>query len=158
MPARIRFQSKSFLEKLTYPTLYTLFSSICAIVHYLASNPRVQEKLQKELDEQLGTEDKLVATVAQVKSLTYLDACINEALRLRSTFPFGLPRLVQKGGLTVMGQYFSEGTVLSVPNYTIHRDVSVWGKDVEVYRPERWFECDQNTVQKTFNPFSTGPR
>ena len=133
-------------------------SSTCAIIYYLASNPHVQEKLQKELDEQLGTEDELVATVDQIKRLTYLDACINEALRIHSTSALGLPRLVPQGGLTVLGQHFVEGTVLSVPSYTIHRDVNVWGEDVEVYRPERWFERDQNAMQKTFNPFSVGPR
>ena len=33
----------------------------------------------------------------------------------------------------------------------------MWGEDVEVYGPERWFERDQNAMQKTFNPFSVGP-
>ncbi|KAK2461176.1 hypothetical protein APHAL10511_006703 [Amanita phalloides] len=136
----------------------TTSNSTCAIIYHLASNPRVQEKLQAELDEQLGTEDELVATADQVKRLPYLDACINEALRIHSTSALGLPRLVPKGGITVMGQNFVEGTVLSVPSYTIHRDVGVWGEDVEVYRPERWFGRDQNAIQKTFNPFSVGPR
>jgi len=27
-----------------------------------------------------------------------------------------------------------------------------------VFRPERWFERDQAAMQKTFNPFSYGPR
>jgi len=136
----------------------TTSNSTCAIIYYLASNPHVQEKLQKDLDEQLGTEDELVATVDQIKRLTYLDACINEALRIHSTSALGLPRVVPRGGLTVLGQHFVEGTVLSVPSFTIHRDVNVWGEDVEAYRPERWFERDQNTIQKTFNPFSVGPR
>jgi len=60
--------------------------------------------------------------------------------------------------MTVLGQYFNEGTVLSVPSYSIHRDKEVWGDDSEAYRPERWFERDQTLIQKTFNPFSTGPR
>ena len=47
---------------------------------------------------------------------------------------------------------------MSVPSYTIHRDPEVWGPDIEVYRPERWFECDHAAIQKTFNPFSVGPR
>ena len=66
--------------------------------------------------------------------------------------------MAPKGGLTVMGQHFVEGTVLGVPSYSIHRDVNVWGEDVEVYRPERWFQRDQQAMQKTFNPFSVGPR
>ena len=52
----------------------------------------------------------------------------------------------------------AEGAVLSVPTYTIHRDKAVWGEDADAFRPERWFEQDKVEVQKTFNPFSFGPR
>ncbi|KAF9445726.1 cytochrome P450 monooxygenase [Macrolepiota fuliginosa MF-IS2] len=136
----------------------TTSNSTCAILYYLAGNRQAQDKLHKELDEQLGTEDEYVATEAQVKRLPYLDACINEGLRLHSTSSLGLPRLVPEGGITVCGQYFPGGTVLSVPSYTIHRDPEIWGEDIEAFRPERWFERDQADIQKTFNPFSVGPR
>ncbi|KAF5379018.1 hypothetical protein D9615_006079 [Tricholomella constricta] len=136
----------------------TTSNSTCAIIYHLASNPHTQAKLHAELDEQLGTEDELAATADQVKRLPYLEACINEGLRIHSTSALGLPRVVPEGGLTVLGQFFPEGTVVSVPSYTIHRDTGIWGEDVEVYRPERWFERDQAAMQKTFNPFSVGPR
>jgi benzoate 4-monooxygenase len=77
---------------------------------------------------------------------------------MHSTSSLGLPRVVPEGGLTILGQFFPEGTIVSVPSYSIHRDTSVWGEDVEEYRPERWFERDSAAIQKTFNPFSTGPR
>ncbi len=124
----------------------------------MAGNRRVQDKLHKELDEQLGTEDETVVTENQVKRLPYLDACINEGLRLHSTSSLGLPRVVPEDGLTVMDRYFPAGTVLSVPSYTIHRDEKIWGDDIESFRPERWFERDSTDIQKTFNPFSIGPR
>ena len=133
-------------------------SSSCAITYWLARYPRVQDKLQKELDEHLGTEDETVSTSEQVKRLPYLDAVINEALRMHSTSSMGLPRLVPAGGVTVSGRYFPEGAILSVPTYTIHRDPSIWGDDVEEFRPERWFERNQADIQKGFNPFSYGPR
>lgn len=118
----------------------------------------MQAKLQKELDEALAHEDDPVASFEQVKRLPYLEAVINETLRIHSTSGIGLPREVPEGGLTVMGKTFPPGTVLSVPTYTIHRDKRVWGEDVEAFRPERWFEQDQAEIQKTFNPFSFGPR
>ncbi|KAG9221614.1 hypothetical protein CCMSSC00406_0005527 [Pleurotus cornucopiae] len=136
----------------------TTSNSTCAIIYHLAANPHVQDKLHKELDEQLGTEDELVSNADQVKRLPYLDAVINEALRIHSTSALGLPRVVPEGGLTVLGQFFPEGTVLSVPSYTIHRNPRVWGEDVETFRPERWFEGDNAAMQKAFNPFSYGPR
>ncbi|KAK0492667.1 cytochrome P450 monooxygenase [Armillaria luteobubalina] len=130
-------------------------NSLCAIIYHLARTPMVQEKLQKELDENL---DSGIATVQQVKSLSYLHACVNEGLRLHSTLALGLPRVVPEGGMMILGKYFPAGTVVSVPSYTIHRDPTVWGDDVEEYRPERWFECDSAAILKTFNAFSVGPR
>jgi len=136
----------------------TTSNSSCAITYHLAHNPRVQKKLQKELDDALGTEDMTASTFEQVKRLTYLEAVINESLRIHSTSAMGLPRLVPEGGLTILGKYFPPNTVLSVPSYTIHRDKGVWGDDADVFRPERWFERNQTAIQKTFNPFSYGPR
>ncbi|KAK0449729.1 cytochrome P450 monooxygenase [Desarmillaria tabescens] len=133
----------------------TTSNSTCAIIYYLARNPHVQAKLHKELDEQLNDS---VSTADEVKNLPYLDACINEGLRLHSTSALGLPRIVPEGGMTVHGHHFPEGAILSVPSYTIHRDPVVWGDDIEEYRPERWFERDNGLIQKTFNPFSLGPR
>jgi len=136
----------------------TTSNSSCAITYYLARYPDVQEKLQKELDEALGAADDAVTTFEQVKRLPYLDAVINEALRIHSTSAIGLPRVAPEGGLTIDGIHFPQGAVLSVPTYTIHRDKQAWGDDVDVFRPERWFERDHATIQKAFNPFSFGPR
>ncbi|KIJ61578.1 hypothetical protein HYDPIDRAFT_96462 [Hydnomerulius pinastri MD-312] len=136
----------------------TTSNSSCAITYYLACYPRVQEKLQKELDEALGTEDEYVSTFEQVKRLPYLEAVINEALRMHSTSSLGLPRIAPEGGLTINGVHFPKGAILSVPTYTIHRDQNAWGGDSDVFRPERWFERDHTTMQKAFNPFSFGPR
>jgi benzoate 4-monooxygenase len=119
----------------------------------------VQAKLQEELDEALGNDDDPIASYEQVKRLIYLEAVINEALRVHSTSAMGLPRLVPEGGLHVCGKFFSKNTVLSVPTFTIHRDTKIWGNDAEyAYRPERFFEQKQADIQKTFNPFSYGPR
>ncbi|SJL18071.1 related to Benzoate 4-monooxygenase cytochrome P450 [Armillaria ostoyae] len=133
----------------------TTSNSSSAIIYFLACTPRVQEKLHKELDENL---DSGIPTAEQVKNLFYLHMCINEGLRLDSTSALGLPRVIPEGGMMVLGKYFLPGTVVSVPSYMIHRDLTVWGDDVEEYRSERWFECDSAAILKTFNPFSVGPR
>ena len=145
-------------------------------------NPEVQRKLQAELDQALGPTVRegdlinAVATFDQVKSLPYLEACINEGLRIHSTSAMGLPRVVPAGGLIAAGRFFPQGSILSVPSFTIHRDRDVWGDDADVFRwvsilivllnaklmiaarPERWFERDKDQMLKTFNPFSWGPR
>jgi benzoate 4-monooxygenase len=98
----------------------------------------------------------VAAKFADVKSLPYLHACINEGLRLHSTSGIGLPRVIPAGSsLEVCGETFNEGTILSVPSYSIHHNEEVWGEDSEQYRPERWLGRE---VGKEFNPFSFGPR
>ncbi|KAK0466864.1 cytochrome P450 monooxygenase [Desarmillaria tabescens] len=133
----------------------TTANSSCAIINYLARTPSVQEKLQKELDKHLGSG---IATAEQVKNLPYLQAVIDEGLRLFSTLALGLPRVAPEGGMTILGNYFPAGTIVSVPTYTVHRDPAVFGDDVEEFRPERWFEGDSASMSKAFNPFSVGPR
>ena len=143
------------------------FSSSCAITYYLARNPSVQTKLQKELDDIFGplpsstdVDEILIPTHEQIKALPYLQAVINETLRLHSTSGVGLPRVVPEGGMTVLGKTFPEGAVLSVPTYSLHRNPEAWGDDVDQFRPERWIDghIDHSEMMKSFNPFSFGPR
>ena len=131
------------------------------ITYYVSRDSVIQAKLQKELDEALGPYDDAtnpVVSFEQAKRLPYLEAVINETLRLHSTSGLGLPRVVPQGGMSILGKYFPEGTVLSVPTYSIHRNEHIWGDDVDRFRPERWFEKDDTVLQKAFNPFSYGPR
>lgn len=115
-------------------------SSSCAIAYWVARHPRIQLKLQQELDAALP--DDGVPSYEQVKRLPYLAAVINEALRLHSTSAMGLPRVVPDGGLAVAGRFFPPGAILSVPTYSIHRDAAVWGDDVERFRCARFSVCE----------------
>jgi benzoate 4-monooxygenase len=93
-----------------------------------------------------------------VKDLPYLQNVINETLRIHSTSSLGLPRLVPPGeGIEILGQHFPAYTVLSVPAYTIHHSISIWGSNADEFVPERW---DNLTEQQknSFIPFSYGPR
>ena len=105
----------------------------------------------------MGAEDSGVYSHLAVKNLPYLNAVINEGLRLHSVAGIGFPREVPEGGMTVLGRHFSAGTVLSVPTYHAHHDPLVWGDDVDAFRPERWLEGNPK-IGKAFYPFSFGPR
>lgn len=131
---------------------------MCAIVYYVARDQLVQARLQAELDHALGSNTSPVVEMSLIEHLPYLEAVVNEGLRLHSTLGIGLPRVVPEGGMSILGQYFKEGTEVSVCSFVVHRDPSVWGADVEAFRPERWFEGDTDAMQKAFIPFSVGPR
>ncbi|KAK0214230.1 cytochrome P450 monooxygenase [Armillaria nabsnona] len=117
--------------------------SSCAIIYYLARAPDIQDKLHKELDEFLDSD---IATAEGVKKLTYLQACINEGLRLHCTVGVGLPRVATENGIMISGNCFPGGTVVSSPSYTIHRDPTGGGRrDV--------FECDRGLWEGVYYPF-----
>jgi benzoate 4-monooxygenase len=135
--------------------LFIVTSSSCARAYYLAANPEVQRKLQAELDDALGSVRSApspagtsglpplppwasVAKYADIKSMPYLQACIQEGMRLHSALGVSLPRIVPEGSiLEVCGQTFSGGTITSVPSYSIHHNEELWGLDSEVFRHER---------------------
>lgn len=66
-------------------------------MYYIVSNPHAYKKLREELDSTLAPRGfEGVAEYEDVKSLPYLTACINEALRLHSTSGMGLPRIMSQ--------------------------------------------------------------
>jgi benzoate 4-monooxygenase len=140
----------------------TISNTSCAIFYWILAGERARPgsilpQLQAELDAAipLGGE---IATHEQVRNLPYLKRCIDEAMRLHSTSSIGLPRIVTTpNGVSFEGVHFPQGTVLSVPSYTIHHDASIWGADVDEMKPDRWLHLTER--QKiAFNPFSYGPR
>ncbi|KZT65615.1 cytochrome P450 [Daedalea quercina L-15889] len=139
----------------------TIANTTGGTMYYLSRDPRVQAKLQMELDAALASVDSEVAPYEVVKDLSYLDAVINEGQRLHSTVGAGLPREVPAGGATILGHHFKEGTWVSVPLYHLHRDESIWGSDAAEFRPERWTEASperKKQMMDAFAPFSVGPR
>lgn len=135
----------------------TTSNTSCALLYHCLTHPNVVKKLQAELDQALPDIDA-VPTFASVKDLPYLDAVIKETMRIHSTSSLGLPRLVPPGpGITLLGHHFPQGTVLSVPAYTIHHSKEIWGSDADEFRPERWEKVTEQQ-KAAFIPFSYGPR
>ncbi|QRV93645.1 cytochrome P450 family protein [Ceratobasidium sp. AG-Ba] len=129
----------------------TTSNSSCAITYYLAANPVCQRRLQAELDNNLPRVPSAHPPITQSGTPPLPPPQV-----AASTSGVGLPRVIPPGSsLEIGGERFNEGTILSVPTYSVHHSEEVWGEDSELYRPERWLERD---VGKEFNPFSYGPR
>ncbi|GME26880.1 cytochrome p450 benzoate 4-monooxygenase [Neofusicoccum parvum] len=140
----------------------TVSNTACAVIYWILDGERrnpgtIVPRLQAELDAAVPA-DSEVASHCDVKNLPFLRQCINEGMRLHSTSAIGLPRIVTaKQGVGYGDEHFPEGTVLSVPSFTIHHDEDIWGSDVEEFQPDRWLNLTPR--QKiSFNPFSYGPR
>ncbi|KAL1599628.1 hypothetical protein SLS60_007431 [Paraconiothyrium brasiliense] len=127
----------------------TIAVSIRAIIYYVLRNPAVKSKLVAELDE-ANRKGGLSSPIKHIEAakLKYLQAVINEGLRVHPALGVNLPRVVPPGGATIEGQYIPAGTVVSMNAWVVHRDRDVYGVDADVFRPERWLERDTGDMSK----------
>ncbi|KAF2161904.1 hypothetical protein M409DRAFT_69435 [Zasmidium cellare ATCC 36951] len=134
--------------------------SITMTMYYLLRNRHTLVKLREELDAALITEDT-VAPWEKVKSLPYLRACIDEALRLSPPVAANLIRRTPPGTSTVIdGEVIPPNTNVSISAYTAHRDPTVF-EEPERYEPERWLAKGSDRLKEmlaVFIPFSAGTR
>ncbi|KAI9740580.1 MAG: hypothetical protein M1834_005161 [Cirrosporium novae-zelandiae] len=140
----------------------TTSNTICALLYWCLKTPGVINQLQEELDG-IEVEENGVPTFEAMKDLPYVNAVIQETLRIHSTSSLGLPRQIPACGppLKLHGYTFPPGTVLSVPTYTMHHSTTIWGPDADSFRPSRWPPYTSKLTEKqqeAFNPFSYGPR
>lgn len=84
----------------------------------------------------------------EVRDLPYLDACVNEAVRLHPPFCLPFERVVPQGGVTICGRYLPAGTVVGMSPYVVNRHRPTFGEDADAWRPERWLEHDDEHNRK----------
>jgi cytochrome P450 len=119
--------------------------SLRAILYYTLKNPRVAEKLQRELDAAYKKQRiSLPVTWKQSQEeLPYLDAVVKEALRLHPAVGLILERIVPAGGLQLPngGPFLPAGTIVGANPWVVHRH-GLFGDDVDSFIPERWLLAD----------------
>jgi cytochrome P450 len=117
-------------------------------------------------------------TLLALASCKYLNAVLEEGLRMYPPVPINLPRLSPPGGTTIEGKYVSGGVTIGVSqwaaNYSAHNF-----RDPYTFHPERWLNAEQvselsqnfpemapqlrspeefaNDDKKARQPFSFGP-
>ena len=86
----------------------TTSTVLAGIINHLvkAKNEMVLQKLVTEIRGKFNLEEDIV--IEDSKSLPYLEAVINEGLRLCNPVPGGLPRVVPKGGGIYGGHFLPE--------------------------------------------------
>lgn len=132
----------------------------------LARNPDIFEKLKEEIYTAFGSGDDARIediTFESLKKCEYLKWVLNEALRLYPSVPINfrvatrdtvLPHGGGKDGQQPM--YVGKGTTVAYPVFCTHRLQEYYGKDADVFRPERW--ADIRKIGWAYVPFNGGPR
>jgi 5-O-(4-coumaroyl)-D-quinate 3'-monooxygenase len=122
----------------------------------LVRNPRVQKKLQEELDRVVGR-DRVVSET-DFQSLPYLQAVVKESLRLHPPTPLMLPHKASTN-VKIGGFSIPKGSNVMVNVWAVARDPKVWPNPLE-FRPERFLEENIDIKGSDFRvlPFSAGRR
>ena len=117
----------------------------CGFVQHVLQTPGIYERLMAEIDD-FGRRGKLsspVATFDEIKEMPYFEACHREVLRYQPSASILLSRLVSEEGLNLNGQWVPPGTEIGANPHVVNRDKSVFGKDADTFRPERWLESEE---------------
>jgi cytochrome P450 len=124
---------------------------------YLLKNPVVLQKLQDEIRTSLSNEQDI--NLLSVMRLPYLNAVLEESLRMYPPVPATFPRTTPVGGAIVCGRFVPGGTSVGLHHWSTLRSERNF-RQSNSFIPERWlndlrFDADD---KQAFQPFSYGPR
>ncbi|KAE8393372.1 hypothetical protein ETB97_003618 [Aspergillus alliaceus] len=121
----------------------TTASTMAGAVYYILKNRSVYNRLREELR---GAGLSTPAQWKEIRSLTYLDAVMREAMRIHPGIGLLIERVVPKGGFMLPdGRFVPEGTIVGMNPWVINRNESVFGAEPDSFKPERWLPVEGET-------------
>ena len=120
--------------------------------YLLATHPEAKAQFHEEVDRVLQGKPP---NADDLQHLPYTRAIFDESLRLYPPAP-----AVQRKAATsttVGGLSLSEGALVLVGTYNLHRHPAFW-RDPEQFLPERWLDGERPAARYAYLPFGAGPR
>ena len=135
-------------------------AGLIAVLYEIATHPEWQSQLYVDLR---NFPEDAYPSSAQLSKLSTLQAVMKESLRLHPPFSGPFERVIGPGGETIISNTrpLPQGTRVWSSQYVICRSEAVFGKDVEVFRPERWLQSSPEQVRRmddVFCVFGRGSR
>ncbi|KAJ5912399.1 hypothetical protein N7504_001282 [Penicillium tannophilum] len=127
-------------------------------LRYLIKNASAYESLPKELDGVFESNPwSSQFTNEKLQGLPYLEAVINETLRLEPFVPNGQPRVTPPERLQADEVWIPGETIVVLPQYVLQCDERYFpfGSD---FIPEQWLDEEDNFIkhEEAFFPFQLG--
>ncbi|KAI9499056.1 cytochrome P450 [Zychaea mexicana] len=124
----------------------------------LLKNPHALATLRKEVDSIESEDGQKLFTNDQLKQLPYLNAIINETMRINPIAVVGLERITDRDTILAGRLYVPKGTQVRCNIYSTHLNPKYWPEPTK-FKPERWLDdSDIPADQEAFYPFSAGSR
>jgi cytochrome P450 len=119
-------------------------------VLYIITNPIVYQRLQAEIKEaeQNGHITRPIIRDSETRNLPYLQACIKEGLRICPPASGLLMKQVPPKGDIISGYFVPGGTRIGWSAWSLQRNKDIYGKDVDLFRPERWLEASDKRLKQ----------
>ncbi|KAI0037701.1 cytochrome P450 [Auriscalpium vulgare] len=111
--------------------------TISLAFYFMLSEPGTFDTLRNELAKAFPDPTGALPP-AELAALPYLNAVVNEALRLGS--PFFVPRIVPVGGMTIDGRFIPEDTIVAIAAYSQQTSPDNFFPDPMRFRPLRWLQ------------------
>jgi len=140
-------------------TTSTVFS--CAF-YFLLTHPAAYERLQAEIDAAFPLDEGDPFDTTKLAEMPFLNAVINETMRLLPPVPSNLQRAPApgSGGKSIGKLFIPEGVSIQVPPYALQRDPRYFSSPDE-FKPERWLRSNvpasENTPAKGTSPSEPTP-
>ncbi|TCD68528.1 hypothetical protein EIP91_010584 [Steccherinum ochraceum] len=143
----------------------TVSATLSSILWCLLMNPDAYRRLQQEIDQCYPAGQDALDCAYSVE-MKYLDAVINETMRLYPVVPSGDQRATKDKGMTVNSTYIPPYTSVRLHTWTMHRDPCNFYPFPTSFWPDRWLLCQVPTAKypkdfvhntDAFHPFSYGP-
>ncbi|SMR49013.1 unnamed protein product [Zymoseptoria tritici ST99CH_1E4] len=119
-------------------------SSLRLTLHFITTSPPILERLLAEANAgiEAGRISRPVIKDQEARGLPYLQACIKEGLRMYPPVTGLLAKRVPDEGVHIdvdgVEKYIPGGVQIGWNSWAMMRREEIFGKDVEMYRPERW--------------------
>lgn len=124
--------------------------------YYLSLYPDIQSRLREDVTSALPSHDA-IPDWKQLSSLEYLDAVVQETLRMWPALAMAFNRETSKGSSTIIAGYpVPAETILTIPIWSLHRNEKYFARPTE-WIPERWTSQPELIKDKrAFIPFGHG--
>lgn len=136
----------------------TTAAALTSVLWCLLKHPASLAKLREEI---ASASLSSPPTFKQSQSLVFLQAVIQESMRLHPAVGLPLQRVVPSGGRQISGHFFPAGSVVGINPWVFHYSTTIFGPDAAEFRPERWMEADKERLaemNRYWMPFGLGSR